>query len=329
MGSRWHAAPLAQLVERQSHNLKVASSILAGSISFAFYPFTLLPFYPFTLLPFYPFTLLPFYPPPPSLHTSIFLPSRILTPAFQLTHIPDTHAHHTTETTHSPNHDPHLLHHYPPHTSATPSADRTHLLTAPPRLRISAAPPPRYCSSFCAATLPRSHAPTLPRCHADGLAVRLVASAPPVSSSFSCFFYSSSLCRRSPRVLSTYCSPLLRLLRSRIPDLFRFFRFFRSFRCLHLAYCARWPLHALLFASGCLAVSSFVSSCARYASLPLLRRVFRTVRVLVLFLLDYSSSLFFVRLSSTVCLFVCCGGLLFVWLGWGDENECVLSLRSA
>ena len=27
----WVAAPLAQLVERQSHNLKVASSILAGS----------------------------------------------------------------------------------------------------------------------------------------------------------------------------------------------------------------------------------------------------------------------------------------------------------
>ena len=30
----WYAAPLAQLVERQSHNLKVASSILAGSNPF-------------------------------------------------------------------------------------------------------------------------------------------------------------------------------------------------------------------------------------------------------------------------------------------------------
>ena len=31
-------APLAQLVERQSHNLKVASSILAGSNPLSFYP---------------------------------------------------------------------------------------------------------------------------------------------------------------------------------------------------------------------------------------------------------------------------------------------------
>ena len=37
-------APLAQLVERQSHNLKVASSILAGSNPFSFYPFILSPF---------------------------------------------------------------------------------------------------------------------------------------------------------------------------------------------------------------------------------------------------------------------------------------------
>ena len=37
-------APLAQLVERQSHNLKVASSILAGSNPLSFYPFMLSPF---------------------------------------------------------------------------------------------------------------------------------------------------------------------------------------------------------------------------------------------------------------------------------------------
>ena len=35
---QWHAAPLAQLVERQSHNLKVTSSILVGSISLSFTP---------------------------------------------------------------------------------------------------------------------------------------------------------------------------------------------------------------------------------------------------------------------------------------------------
>ena len=35
---RRHAAPLAQLVERQSHNVKVASSILAGSTPLPFLP---------------------------------------------------------------------------------------------------------------------------------------------------------------------------------------------------------------------------------------------------------------------------------------------------